>query len=113
MTRVLRTASKDFASSNITSIVISNGPAFLLLQALARARSLAMSDALVFDGEHAQRIVGLDDVPQRELVHRAALDVRWRERERHVAFLAQPPGKIGVEQGDSSDGSDGVRDFLA
>src|SRR5687768_18357090 len=100
MTRVRRTFSKVAASPNVMSSVSSNGPAFLLLQALAMSRSLGMGlHRLVFDRKHLQRIARLHHVAQRELVDRAALDVGGREREGHVALLAEPAGEIGMQKG--------------
>src|SRR5687767_551015 len=94
-------------SSNTTSRVSSNGPAFLLLHALAmsrmrgtsdpRIRWRAVSDRLVFDTERCASVLDRHRVEYRKAIRRRGLDVGRRIRKRHVALLAEASGKIDVQ----------------
>src|SRR2546429_5229068 len=94
---VARTRSYMLRSSNTTSRVSSNGPAFLLLHALAMSRMRAMSYGLVVDGERCASVLDRHGVKHREAIRRRGFDVGRRIRECHVAFLAEASGKVDVQ----------------
>src|SRR6185295_16921877 len=96
-TPVARTRSYRSRSSNTTSSVISNGPAFLLLHALAISRMRGTSDRLVFDGKGRAGIVDRHGVKDGEAIGRRRFDVGRRVRKGHVALLAEASRKIDVQ----------------
>src|SRR5690606_18448544 len=102
ITPVARARSYRLASSNMMSSVMSKGPAFLLLQALAISLSLAIqmvsSDVFVFNGERAQRVGDFHHVFHEEFEDLAALEVRRRKWKSHISFAAHAAGEIGMQQ---------------
>src|SRR6185437_14303777 len=101
------------ASSNTTSMVSSNGPAFLLLQTFAMSLIRAISKCLVFDGERFGGVVQFDGVINTETIDGPHFDIRWRERKCHVAFPAQTPGEVGMQHIRSGHAQHRGRHFLA
>src|SRR2546426_6274366 len=100
-------------SSNTTSRVSSNGPAFLLLHALAISRMRGMSDGLVFDGERRAGVVDRHRVEYAEAIRWGGFDIGRRIRERHVAFLAEASRKIDVQHLNPGDRQHRIGGFLS
>jgi hypothetical protein len=73
-------------------------------------RSVGEADVAWFDRHLSDDFHNTN--PDGTLIDRAAFDIGGRKRKRHIAFLAQPPGEIGMQQRDAGKPDHRVGDLL-